>query len=184
MDQLKRYFRIGLSVIIPIALVFQVGLWLVSLTNGFFNALLGVELAWWGVLGSLVVTVVLVAILGFVVLHSKLVRNIKAWVEKQFIDKLPIIRPIYNFGKEVVETFGGDLKQEKDLQVIEVDFGSFQALGILTDEERGLGFLLSAPSPLTGFVFKLPNYRKLDMTFIEAAKINTSLGRVGGEKWQ
>ena len=25
---------------------------------------------------------------------------------------------------------------------------------------------------------------KLDMTFVEAAKINTSLGRVGGDKWQ
>jgi uncharacterized membrane protein len=116
--------------------------------------------------------------------HSKIVRNIKGYIEKQVIDKTPLVRPIYNFGKEVVETFGGDLKDQKDLQVIEVDFGSFQALGVLTDEERGLGFLLSAPSPLTGFVFKLPNYRKLDMTFIEAAKINTSLGRVGGEKWQ
>jgi hypothetical protein len=29
----------------------------------------------------------------------------------------------------------------------------------------------------------LPNYRKLEMTFVEAAKINTSLGRVGGDRW-
>ena len=181
---MKRYFRIGLGVIIPVALVLQIGLWLVTITNGFFNALLGIELTWWGVLASLLITVVAIAIVGFVVAHSKLVRNTKAWVEKQLIDKLPIVRPIYNFGKEVVETFGGDLKQEKDFQVIEVDFGTFKALGVLTDEANGLGFLLSAPSPLTGFVFKLPNYRKLEMTFVEAAKINTSLGRVGGDKWQ
>jgi len=182
MDKLKRYFRIGLSVIVPIALVFQVGLWLVSLTNGFFNALLGVELAWWGVIGSLVATVVLVAILGFVVLHSKLVRNVKAYIEKQVIARTPLVSPIYNFGKEIMQTFANDLKDD-ELVVIEVDFGSFKALGVLTDEKNSLGFLLSAPSPLTGFVFKLPNYRKIDMTFIEAAKINTSLGRVGGDKW-
>lgn len=181
---MKRYFRIGLGVIIPVALVLQIGLWLVTVTNGFFNALLGIELTWWGVIASLIITVVLIAILGFVVLHSKLVRNTKAWVEKQLIDKLPIVRPIYNFGKEVVETFGGDLKQEKDLQVIEVDFGGFKALGVLTDEENSVGFLLSAPSPLTGVVFKLPNYKKLDMTFLEAAKINTSLGRVGSDRWK
>jgi uncharacterized membrane protein len=113
---MKRYFRIGLGVIIPVALVLQIGLWLVTITNWFFNALLGIELTWWGVLASLLITVVAIAIVGFVVAHSKLVRNTKAWVEKQLIDKLPIVRPIYNFGKEVVETFGGDLRQEKDFK--------------------------------------------------------------------
>lgn len=180
---MKRYFRIGLGVVIPVALVLQVGLWLVQVTNGFFNALLGIELTWWGVLASLVITVGLVALLGFIVAHSKIVRNIKAWVEKQVIDKTPLVRPLYNFGKEVVDTFATDL-DKKDLQVIEVDFGGFKALGVLTDEANSIGFLLSAPSPLTGVVFKLPNYRKLDMTFVEAAKVNTSLGRVGGDKWQ
>lgn len=181
---MKRYFRIGLGVIIPVALVLQVGLWLVQVTNGFFNALLGIELTWWGVLASLAITVALVAILGFIVAHSKLVRNIKAWVEKQIIERTPIVRPLYNFGKEVVDTFAGDLKSDKDLQVVEVDFGGFKALGVLTDEQNSIGFLLSAPSPLTGVVLKLPNYKKLDMTFVEAAKVNTSLGRVGGDKWQ
>lgn len=180
---MKRYFRIGLGVVIPVALVLQVGLWLVQVTNGFFNALLGIELTWWGVLASLAITVGLVALLGFIVAHSKLVRNIKAWVEKQVIDKTPLVRPLYNFGKEVVETFAGDLDKQ-DLQVVEVDFGGYKVLGVLTDEKNSIGFLLSAPSPLTGVVFKLPNYRKLDMTFVEAAKINTSLGRVGGDRWQ
>jgi len=123
-------------------------------------------------------------VLGFVVAHSKLIRDTRKFVEKQVIDKTPLVRPIYNFGREVVDTFITDVKEDGELTVIEVDFGTFQALGVLTDEENGLGFLLSAPSPLTGFVFKLPNYRKLDMTFIDAAKINTSLGRVGGGKWR
>jgi hypothetical protein len=32
-------------------------------------------------------------------------------------------------------------------------------------------------------VLKLPNYKILDMTFVEAVKINSSLGRIGGDKW-
>ena len=180
----KRYLKIGLGVILPVALVLQVGLWLVSLTSAFFEELLGVELVWWGVLLSLLATLGLIVILGFVVAHSKFIRDIKKWIEQKVIDNTPLVRPVYNFGKEIVDTFVSDIKEDGELTVIEVDFGSFQALGVLTDEKNGLGFLLSAPSPLTGFVFKLPNYRKLDMTFVEAAKINTSLGRVGGDKWQ
>ena len=181
---MKRYLKVGLGVVIPVALVLQIGLWLISITQGFFESLLGFELAWWGVILSALATVVLIVVLGFVVAHSKLIRDARKFIEKQVIDKTPLVRPVYNFGKEVVDTFVTDIKGDGELTVIEVDFGSFQALGVLTDEENGLGFLLSAPSPLTGFVFKLPNYRKLDMTFIEAAKINTSLGRVGGEKWK
>lgn len=181
---MKRYLKVGLGVVIPVALVLQIGLWLISITQGFFESLLGFELAWWGVVLSALATVVLIIVLGFVVAHSKIIRDIRKFIEQQVIDKTPLVRPVYNFGKEVVDTFVTDIKGDGELTVIEVDFGSFQALGVLTDEENGLGFLLSAPSPLTGFVFKLPKYRKLDMSFIEAAKINTSLGRVGGDKWK
>jgi uncharacterized membrane protein len=181
---MKKYLKVGLGVVIPVALVLQIGLWLISITQGFFESLLGFELAWWGVLLSALATVVLIIVLGFVVAHSKLIRDTRKFVEKQVIDKTPLVRPIYNFGREVVDTFITDVKEDGELTVIEVDFGSFQALGVLTDEENGLGFLLSAPSPLTGFVFKLPKYRKLDMSFIDAVKINTSLGRVNGGKWK
>lgn len=180
----KKYLKIGLGVILPVALVLQVALWLVSLTSAFFEELLGIQLVWWGVLLSLLATMGLIVLLGFIVANSKFIRDTKKWIEQKVIDNTPLVRPVYNFGKEIVDTFVSDIKEDGELTVIEVDFGSFQALGVLTDEKNGLGFLLSAPSPLTGFVFKLPNYRKLDMTFVEAAKINTSLGRVGGDKWQ
>jgi len=82
----------------------------------------------------------------------------------------------------VVNTFTNDVK-DNDMIVVEVDFGGFKALGVLTDKENDLGFIISAPSPLTGVVLKLPNYKILDMTFVEAVKINSSLGRIGGDKW-
>jgi hypothetical protein len=31
---------------------------------------------------------------------------------------------------------------------------------------------------------KLPNYKILDMSFADAVKINTSLGRINGNKWK
>jgi hypothetical protein len=56
-------------------------------------------------------------------------------------------------------------------------------LGVLTDKKNSIGFIISAPSPLTGVVLKLPNYKILDISFMDAVKINTSLGRINGDKW-
>lgn len=181
---MKRYLVIGLSVVLPIALVLQIGLWLTNISKGFFESILGMELAWWGVLASAGVTVIAIIALGILVTHSKLVRDVKKFVEKQVIDKTPLVRPVYNFGKEVVDTFASDLQGKNDLQVIEVDFGGYKLLGVLTDEENSLGFLLSAPSFMTGVVMKLPNYKKLDLKFVDAVKINASLGRVSGSLWR
>ena len=67
---------------------------------------------------------------------------------------------------------------------MEVDFDGMCMLGVLTDPKNDIVFVLSSPSPLTGFTFKTKKYRKLDITFMDAVQINTSLGRINGSKWK
>jgi uncharacterized membrane protein len=105
-------------------------------------------------------------------------------IENKIIDRIPFIKNIYSFGNEIVDTFVTDIKDDGDFTVVEVDFGGFKALGVLTDKKNSIGFIISAPSPLTGVVLKLPNYKILDISFMDAVKINTSLGRINGDKWK
>lgn len=181
---MKRYFKIGLGVIIPIALTLNIIIWLGNTVTTTIESIVGQELAWFTVIGGVVITLILVVILGWAFSHIKVVKMLKDTLEAKIIDRMPIINKIYNFGKEITDTFVSDVKEDGDMQVIEVDLGGFKVLGVLTDKENSLGILLSAPSPLTGVVMKLPNYRMLDMTFADAVKINTSLGKIGGKLWR
>ena len=140
--------------------------------------------AWWYPFVVLVAIVLAILIIGAIFKLITPLKWVKDKVEKYIINRIPIVNKIYNFGKDISDSFITDIKEDGDLQVIEINFGGFKMLGVLTDEKNKLGFILSAPSPLTGVVMKLPNYKKLDITFIDAVQINTSLGRINGDKWK
>lgn len=181
---MKKYLKVGIGVIIPIALVLQVLKWVIDFSTDTLENIIGMELEWWGVLAGMSATLIILILLGIITTHIKFVKKFKRNIETKLIDKIPGIKNIYSFGNEIVDTFVTDIKDDGDFTVVEVDFGGFKALGVLTDAKNDIGFIISAPSPLTGVVMKLPNYRKLDMKFIDAVKINTSLGRINGDKWK
>ena len=178
-----KYLKRGIATLIPLLLVVQVFIFLGNFSKDLFETLSGQELEWWmvgaGVAGILVFTF----ILGFILTHIKFVKRWKERIEKRILNRVPVAGSIYKFGSDIVETFINDAKED-DFTVIEVDMGGFKLLGVLTDKENNLGFIISAPSPLTGVVIKLPNYKILDMKFADAVKINTSLGRINGNKWK
>ena len=182
---MKQYFKNGIALLIPITLV----VWIIMLI--YSKGKLIVDLLvpatwgneWWYPILGIMVVVLVIMIIGMVFSIITPLKWLFKKTEDIIITRIPVVNKIYGFGKEIVDSFVTDIKEDGELQVIEIDFGGLKSLGVLTDEEHNLGFLLSAPSPFTGFVFKLPNYRKLDMTFMEAVQINTSLGRIGGEKW-
>ncbi len=91
---------------------------------------------------------------------------------------------IYNFGKDVSDSFITDIKEGGNFPIVEIDLGMGKMLGVLTDEENGIVFVISAPIPSSGFVIKTDKYRKLDMTLIDNIQINASLGKVNGSKWK
>jgi len=179
---MKRYFKVGLTTILPIVLSIQI---LVFIYGAFKNALesiLGSLVSYQTTLIALGIVILSILVLGFIFTHIPFAPKLKLWIEEKIFNKVPVFKNIYNFGNEIGTTFIADIKDEA-LIVIEADFGGFKALGVLTDKKNNIGFLISAPSPLTGVVLKLPNYKVLDMTFVDAVKINTSLGRIGGQKW-
>lgn len=182
---LGKYFKVGIGILIPFAIVFFVINWLYGIFNNLVISLLpsSLQYEWWYVIVFVIGLAIVIFLIGWVFSSFKIVR----WVKKQFeklVKKVPIVGRLYNFGLDIVDSFISDVKEDGDLQVIEIEFGEFRLLGVLTDEKNDIGFLISAPSPLTGVVMKLPNYRKLDMTFMEAVQINTSLGKIGGNLWK
>ena len=182
---LGNYLKRGIGILIPITLVIFVLSWLYNLFNDIVIRILPSSMTyeWWYVFIFVLALGIIVLLIGWLFSSFKLLNWAKGKSEK-VVDRVPVVGTIYNFGKELVDGFISDVKEDGDMQVIEISFGEFKLLGVLTDEINELGFLLSAPSPLTGIVMKLPNYRKIDMTFIEAVKINTSLGKIGGENWK
>ena len=176
-----KYLKRGIATLIPLLLVIQVISFLTTFILDIYHQhfthldtsilLIGVAILFFTIF-----------FLGYASTHIKLFQRVKNHIDNNYIKKLPFIGTIYGFGNDVVSTFTNDVK-DNEMIVVEIDMGGFKVLGVLTDKENNIGFLISAPSPLTGVVMKLPNYKILDITFIEAVKINSSLGRIGGDKW-
>ncbi len=177
-----KYIKRGIATLIPLLLVIQVFLFLGNFSKDLFESMVGQSLEWWMVGVGFIGTLVIIFILGFILTHIKFLKRLKEKIEKKVLQRIPVAGSIYKFGSDIVETFASDVKED-DFTVVEVEMGGFKLLGILTDKKNSIGFLISAPSPLTGVVMKLPNYKILDMSFADAVKINTSLGRIGGGKW-
>jgi uncharacterized membrane protein len=184
---MKKYFKTGLALIIPLALVYQVLLWTYqfseSVVLGLIPEWLGYE--WWYTLVAILGVVVIIFFIGLLFSWITPVRWIKNAIDKYILHKIPIVSTIYKFGTEVSDSFVSDIKNNGDMQMVEVNMGYIKMLGVLVDPENEIIFIISAPSPLTGFVIKATNYIILpDMKFIDAVKINTSLGRINGSKWK
>lgn len=181
---MKRYFKVGIATIIPLLLIVQVFTWLFNFSRDSIENIWGQELPYYYVILGIVAVFTLIIFIGVIFTHIGFIKRIKKGIEIRIINRIPVVKTIYSFGNDIVDTFITDIKDDGDLIVIEIDFGGFKALGVLTDPKNDLGFIISAPSPLTGIVMKLPNYRRLDMTFMDAVKINTSLGRINGNAWK
>ena len=183
---MKRYFKLGLGLLVPILLVFQVLVWTY---NFFYNVIIeylptSIEFRWWFVVILIVALLVFIFFIGVVFSFIAPLRWIKTRFDTHVINRIPVVNKIYNFGKDISDSFISDIKQDGDLQVVEVDFGGVKMLGVLTDAKNNIVFVLSSPSPLTGFTFKTENYKKLEMSFMDAVQVNTSLGRINGGKWK
>jgi uncharacterized membrane protein len=181
---MKRYFKVGIATIVPLLLVVQVFSWLFNFSQTTIESMVGQELPFYWTLIGILGVLFAIFFIGVIFTHINFVNKIKRGIERRIINHIPVAKTIYGFGNEIVDTFVTDIKEDGDMTVIEVDMAGFKLLGVLTDKKNNLGFIISAPSPLTGIVIKLPNYRIIDMKFIDVVKINTSLGRINGDTWK
>lgn len=180
-----KYFKTGLALIVPVALTAQVFWWLFKAIQNTIEIFIPSEaFQWWYVPTSIILLSIVIFILGLIFTYIRPLAWIKDKVDHYIISKIPFINKVYAFGKEISDSFITDINNDGDLQVVEVHLSEYiSCLGVLTDPKNNIIMVLSAPSPLTGWVLKTKAYKKLDITFMEAVQINTSLGRLGGDKW-
>jgi uncharacterized membrane protein len=183
---MKKHFRLGLGLLVPVLLVAQVLMW----GYGFIHNLIiqylpdGIEFKWYFVLLAILIVLVFIYIVGIIFSFIKPIAWIKHKIDKHIIDRIPVVNKIYSFGKDLSDSFITDIKEDGNLQVVEVNLGYINILGVLTDAENDIVFIFSSPSPLTGFVLKTKNYKLLDINFLDAVKINASLGKTNGKLWK
>jgi uncharacterized membrane protein len=185
---MKKYFKFGLSLLLPITLVIVVSYWVYNLFDKLTRVITPESwgYSWWYPLIVLVGICVAILLLGFIFYILKPLQ----WIKKQserVISKMPVLNKVYNFGKDISDSFLSDIKEDGDLQVIEVMFAGQLHLGVITGcdtEGFKIVFVATAPNPLNGFVFKTKEYRIIDnMTFIEYVQFLASLGRINSKKW-
>lgn len=179
---MSKYFKTGLALLIPVLLVLQVTVWVFNWTKSVIELFIP-DIQWWYVPISLLLIFGLVVLLGAIFANIKIFAWAKEKVEDYIIDYIPIINKVYDFGREISSSFASDYEEDK-LKVVEVKLGGIKMMGVLTDPTRNTVFIVSAPSPLTGWVIRTKNYRILNMNFADLTQINTSLGRINGHRWE
>lgn len=181
---MKYYFKVGISLLIPVVLVVQVVYWGYSFIEDLIIQLMPTgTYHWWYVFIALAGALLLIWLMGFVFSMVGPFQWVLDKIERVIINRIPVVNKIYGFGKEVSDSFITDIKNDGDIQVVEVVFAGRKSLGALTDVRNNIVFVPTAPNPLNGFIIKSEDYKKLDMTFMELVQALASLGRVNGAKW-
>jgi uncharacterized membrane protein len=183
---MKKFFKIGLSIIIPFLLVIQIFYWFYNFVYNIIIDYLpyNMEYQWWYAIIAVLGVLIVITIIGMIFNLIAPIRWLKNRFDKYIVDRIPVVNKIYNFGKDISDSFISDIKEDGDLKVVEIDFGPVKMLGVLTDPKNNLVFIFSSPSPLTGFVFKTNNYKITNINFLDAVKINASLGKTNGNLWK
>lgn len=189
MRAMKKYFKFGLGLLIPITLVILVAYWIYNLFNKLTRIITPVAWGyeWWYPLVVLVGIVIVIFLLG---LTFSWITPLQ-WVKRQIeivISKMPVLNKVYSFGKDISDSFITDINGDGDLQVVEVMFAGQLQLGVITGSDENnvkIIFVPTAPNPLNGFVFKTNDYRIIpEFKFIEFIQLLASLGRTNGRKWK
>ena len=139
---------------------------------------------WWYPIAFIVVILISIVIIGIIFSFIKPLHWMKHKLERYILNKIPVVNKIYNFGKEISDSFIVDIKEDGDLKIVEVMFAGQKSLGVLTDEKNHVVFIPTAPNPLNGFIVKTNKYHIIEMTFVELVQLLASLGKINGRKWK
>jgi uncharacterized membrane protein len=189
---MKKSFRLGLSVFIPIAIVIAVFSWFYSFVMNLIVMLvelfnINLEPRWWFVFPFVIGIYIVVVVSGFALSKSKLLRWIKRKFDKVMTDYIPMVKRVYSFGLEISDALIDDGKLDGAIKVVEFDWNdNIICIGLLTNAEYHLIASATTPNPTNGFLFKVhpDHYEISDMTVEEYGKIVISMGKLMGWKWR
>ena len=201
---LRASFLTGIVVIAPVSLTIWLIWSIMGWVDGFVLPLvpdrfnpeqyIGINLRGIGVIFFLVFTITV----GWVA-KGLIGRSLIAWGE-QLVDRMPVVRSIYNGLKQITETVFAQSETSFDKAcLVEYPRKGIWAIAFISTDTRGevaekaatMGgmvsvFVPTTPNPTSGFLLFFPkeDVIELDMTIEEAAKLVISAGLVypDGEK--
>jgi len=183
---MKKYFKIGIGTIVPIALVVMVLNWIYGIVNDIVIAILPTNISyeWWFVFPFIIIVIIIIFLIGIIFSFFKPLRWIKKQLEKNVVERIPVVKTIYNFGVELVDSFVVDSKEDGPVRIVETMCFGTKMLGLLTNPEHDIISIPTTPNPLNGFLVKTEDYIITDMTMEEFLKIIGSMGKICGSRWK
>lgn len=180
---MKRFFKIGLAVIIPFGLVVLLLTWLYNTFDNLMLKVLPTQLGheWWYVFLFVIALFIAIMFIGLVFSFIKPLH----WIKRKFdqlINNVPVVNKIYSFGLEISDALIEDGKFDGAISVVLVNYGGMDTYGLLTNHKEHNVFIATAPNPMNGFVFVTEDYKLTDYTVEQYLKWLTSLGKlpIGG----
>jgi uncharacterized membrane protein len=171
---MKKYFATGLVAIIPAIVV----LWLATVVYDFLDVLVG-DVGWWAIATGLVVSLLGIVAVGALLIHSKLVRSARNWLEGQIVARTPLVKTVYAFTKQFTSQAIEEKRYDKVVRVYPFGKTNASLIGFLTDEETATVFVPSSPNPLSGQVYIGVKYELLEnWTYDDVLKYDMSVGVV------
>jgi len=180
---MKKIFKHGLSMLIPLALVAWILSWIYNLFKNLTMKVLPQTMTfhWWYPIIVIIGIVIAIFIIGLIFKFIKPLQWVKEKLEQHIINKIPIIKTIYEFGNKLANGFLSDMQEGKS-KVVKVNAYGCKMMGILTDEKNKVVFAPTGPNPTNGFIFVDADYEEVDMSSVEVIEFVTSLGKITNKK--
>lgn len=191
--QLRSKFLVGLLVVVPIGATVLILAWIF---NGIDNILQSPIESLWGRyypgigIAALVIIIYLAGILASNVLGKIAIR----WGES-VLDRIPIVRPLYNGIKQILDSFITPGKDRyMDVVLVEFPRKGMHSIGFVTNKLPGKDgqyllsvFIPTSPNPTSGFLEIMPEKEviRTDISVDNALKMIVSAGKASrqvGEK--
>jgi uncharacterized membrane protein len=142
---------------------------------------------WYWTLGSLLVTILLIALMGQLGRYY-IGRQIIDWADQAAM-QIPLLNKIYSTVKQVNDAFSSNKSSFKQVVMVEFPHPGSQAIGFVTGEHKTFTsngevlisvFIPTTPNPTSGFMILVPENKliKLNMSVAEGIKFTISLGSI------
>jgi len=184
--KLRRQFLTGILVTIPIGVTIWLLVWIVTSIDNILQPLVS------SILGhtipglGFVIMVVLVYLVG--VMASNVGARRLVDYGESLLGRVPIVRPIYSFIKQIVDSFSASGKAGfKQVVVAEFPMKGTRTIGFVTNESLDKAgekllyiFIPTAPNPTSGFlqIVREKDVIQVDMSVDDALKMVVSAGKV------
>ena len=158
MQKILNYFFKGLLAFLPV--VFTV--WVITYLAGILFKLFGLFYSKSNnplyITLLICLSVILITYIGYVI--TKKQKSIVLYFTEKLFSKLPLIKSVYNFFKELLKMFSNE---KNYLGVVEVMFANYKTYAFLTKEEQDkfIAFVPTAPNPTSGYVIILDKNKEV-----------------------